>query len=73
MMHTNNQIIQRKIGLLNLAKELQKVSRVCEELMPISNKPLFIMRFNILYLDNFERVNNFEKKWIVSGNDIRSI
>ena len=30
MMHTNNQIIKHKVGLLNLAEELQNVSRACK-------------------------------------------
>jgi ACT domain-containing protein len=30
MLHTNNQIIKHKVGLLNLAKELQNVSRACK-------------------------------------------
>ena len=30
MLHTNNQIIKHKVGLLNLAEELQNVSRVCK-------------------------------------------
>jgi len=29
MLHTNNQIIKHKVGLLNLAEELQNVSRAC--------------------------------------------
>ena len=29
-MHTNNQIIKHKVGLLNLAEELQNVSRACK-------------------------------------------
>lgn len=30
MLHTNNQIIKHKVGLLNLAEELQNVSRACK-------------------------------------------
>ncbi|MFV5515925.1 helix-turn-helix domain-containing protein, partial [Acinetobacter gerneri] len=30
MMHTSNQIIKHKVGLLNLAEELQNVSRACK-------------------------------------------
>lgn len=30
MMHTNNQIIKHKVGLLNLAEELQNVSKACK-------------------------------------------
>lgn len=30
MMHTNNQIIKHKVGLFNLAEELQNVSRACK-------------------------------------------
>jgi len=30
MFHTNNQIIKHKVGLLNLAEELQNVSRACK-------------------------------------------
>lgn len=30
MLHTNNQIIKHKVGLLNLAKELQNISRACK-------------------------------------------
>lgn len=30
MLHTNNQIIKHNVGLLNLAEELQNVSRACK-------------------------------------------
>ena len=30
MLHANNQIIKHKVGLLNLAEELQNVSRACK-------------------------------------------
>jgi hypothetical protein len=30
MLHTNNQIIKHKIGLLNMAEELQNVSKACK-------------------------------------------
>lgn len=30
MQHTNNEIIKHKVGLLNLAEELQNVSRACK-------------------------------------------
>lgn len=30
MLHTNNQIIKHKAGLLNLASELQNVSKACK-------------------------------------------
>jgi len=30
MLHTNNPIIKHKVGLLNLAQELQNVSRACK-------------------------------------------
>jgi len=30
MLHTNNQIIKHKVGLLNLAEELQNISRACK-------------------------------------------
>lgn len=30
MLHTNNQIIKHKVGLLNLAEELQNVSKACK-------------------------------------------
>ena len=30
MLHTSNQIIKHKVGLLNLAEELQNVSRACK-------------------------------------------
>jgi hypothetical protein len=30
MLHTNNPIIKHKAGLLNLAEELQNVSRACK-------------------------------------------
>lgn len=30
MLHTNNQIIKHKVGLLNLAEVLQNVSRACK-------------------------------------------
>jgi molybdenum-dependent DNA-binding transcriptional regulator ModE len=30
MLHTNSQIIKHKVGLLNLAEELQNVSRACK-------------------------------------------
>ena len=30
MLHTNNQILKHKVGLLNLAEELQNVSRACK-------------------------------------------
>lgn len=30
MLHTNNQIIKRKVGLLNLVEELQYISKACK-------------------------------------------
>lgn len=30
MLHTNNQIIKHKVGLLNLAEELQNESKACK-------------------------------------------
>lgn len=30
MLHTKNKIIKHKVGLLNLAEELQNVSRACK-------------------------------------------
>ena len=30
MLHTTNQIIKHKVGLLNLAEELQNVSKACK-------------------------------------------
>jgi hypothetical protein len=43
MLHTNNQIIKHNIGLLNLAKELQNVSRA-SKVMGVSRDPFTVMR-----------------------------
>ena len=39
MLHTNNQIIKHKVGLLNLAEELQNVSKACK-VMGVSRRYL---------------------------------
>ncbi len=41
MLHTNNQIIKHKVGLLNLAEELQNVSRACKVMMGVSRDTFY--------------------------------
>lgn len=50
MLHTNNQIIKRKVSLLNLAEELQNVSTACKIMGFLGKHPLnpiaiFLIRF----------------------------
>jgi hypothetical protein len=41
MLHTNDQIIKHKVGLLNLAEELGNVSKACQVMGLIAiNRPL---------------------------------
>ncbi len=40
MLHTNNPIIKHKAGLLNLAEELQNVSKACK-IMGVSRDTLY--------------------------------
>lgn len=40
MLHTTNQIIKHKVGLLNLAEELQNVSKACK-VMGVSRDTFF--------------------------------
>lgn len=85
MMYTNNQIIKHKVGLLNLAEELQNVSRACK-VMGVSRDTFY--RYQELIesgdvdalinksrrVPNFKNRNELRKQGVfVSGSGVRSI
>lgn len=59
MYHTNNSIIKHKVGLLNLAEELQNVSKACK-VMGVSR-------------DTFYRYRDFPRKCVTAYNPTRRI
>jgi len=72
MLHTKNQIIKHKVGLLNLAEELQNVSRACK-VMGISRDTFYryddatelaviISQFNIQLMVSIVPVTNCARR-----------
>jgi ACT domain-containing protein len=56
MLHTNNPIIKHKAGLLNLAEELQNVSRACK-IMGVS-RDTFYRHQELVETDGLEGLIN---------------
>lgn len=60
MLHTNNPIIKHKAGLLNLAEELQNVSRACK-IMGVS-RDTFYRYQELVETDGLEGLINRERR-----------
>ncbi len=60
MLHTNNPIIKHKAGLLNLASELQNVSKVCK-IMGVSRETFYRYQ-GLVETDGLEGFINPDKR-----------
>lgn len=60
MLHTNNPIIKHKAGLLNLAEELQNVSKACK-IMGVS-RDTFYRYQELVETDGLEGLINRERR-----------